>query len=115
MERVSPSETDSTEAVDGVHLARLAAGAEMSVQHFRIEPGAVVPEHAHPHEQTGYLTAGTLTFLVDGDEIVVSAGDSYVVPGDEPHAAENRGDVTVEGVDVFAPPRLDPDWTGDEG
>jgi quercetin dioxygenase-like cupin family protein len=113
MERVSGSKVDPTEAVDGVHLSQLAAGAEMSVQHFRIEPGAAVPEHAHPHEQTGYLTAGTLRFLVDGEELVVSAGDSYAIPGGESHGAENRGDAVAEGVDIFSPPRLDPDWLED--
>ncbi|WP_318568501.1 cupin domain-containing protein [Salinigranum marinum] len=113
MKHVSGSAVDPTEAVDGVHLAQHAAGSEMSVQRFRIEPGAVVPEHAHPHEQTGYVAAGTLTFIIDGEEIVVSAGDSYAIPGDEPHAVENRGERVVEGVDVFAPPRLNPDWAGD--
>ena len=113
MERVPLAAVDATEAVDGVHLAQLAAGEEMSVQHFRIEAGATVPEHSHPHDQTGYITAGTLTFLVDGEEIAVSPGDSYAIPGDESHAAENRGDTAVEGVDIFSPPRLDPDWGDD--
>jgi quercetin dioxygenase-like cupin family protein len=113
MERVSLADVDAAEAVDGVHLAQLAAGAEMSVQHFRIEPGAVVPEHSHPHEQTGYITAGTLTFLVDGEEVAVSPSESYAIPGDEPHGAENRGEVAVEGVDIFSPPRLNPDWGDD--
>jgi quercetin dioxygenase-like cupin family protein len=113
MERVPLAATDPTEAVDGVHLAQLAAGSAMSVQHFRIDPGAVVPEHSHPHEQTGYITAGELTFLVDGEELVVSPGDSYAIPADEPHGAENRGDTAVEGVDVFSPPRTNPDWGDD--
>ena len=113
MEHVPGDAVEPTEAIDGVHLSQLAAGTEMSVQHFRIDSGAVVPEHAHPHEQTGYLATGELTFLVDGEEIVVSAGDSYAIPGDEPHAVENRGDVPAEGVDIFSPPRLDPDWAGD--
>ncbi|AUV82951.1 cupin domain-containing protein [Salinigranum rubrum] len=112
MERVPLSGVEPAEAVDGVHLSQLAAGTEMSVQHFRIDPGARVPEHSHPHEQTGYVTAGELTFLVDGEEVTVSAGDSYAIPGDEPHGAENRGDEPVEGVDIFAPPRVNPDWDG---
>jgi quercetin dioxygenase-like cupin family protein len=87
----------------------------MSVMHYRIEPGAVVPEHSHPHEQTGYLMTGSLTFRVGGEEIVASAGDSYAVPGDEPHAVTNRGDEIAEGVDIFSPPRLTPSWgPGDE-
>ncbi|WP_338729718.1 cupin domain-containing protein [Haladaptatus sp. DJG-WS-42] len=113
MDAVSLSDSDVVEAIDGVHLAQLAAGEKMSVQHFHIEPGAKVPEHSHPHEQTGYVTKGTLIFLVDGEEISVSAGESYVVPGGEPHAAENRGDVPVDGLDIFSPPRLDVPWMED--
>ena len=110
MERVPTDAVDSTEAVEGVHLSILAGGEAMNVQHFVIEPGATVPEHSHHHEQAGYITQGTLTFLVDGEEIEVDADDSYSIPGDEPHAAENRGDVPVTGVDIFSPPRENPDW-----
>lgn len=101
---------DATEVADGVHLAQLSTGETMSVQGFRIEPGARVPEHSHRHEQSGTIHAGTLTFLVDGDRLAVRPGDSYVVPGGEPHGAVNEGDEVVEGIDVFSPPRPDPDW-----
>jgi len=111
MERVSLADRDPTEAVDGVDLAVLAGGDEMNVQHFEIEPGATVPAHSHPHEQTGFLVEGTLTFVLeDGEEVVVEPDDSYAIPGGETHAAENRGDETVRGVDVFSPPRENPDW-----
>lgn len=110
MEVVSDDAVESTEAVPGVHLTQGAAGDEASVQRFVIEAGAEVPEHDHPHEQVGAITAGTLTFLVDGEEVVVGAGDTYAIPGGEPHAAVNNGDNAVEGFDVFAPPRTDPDW-----
>jgi hypothetical protein len=33
-----------------------------------------------------------------------------VLAGEEVHGAENRGEETVLGVDVFSPPRTDPDW-----
>lgn len=110
MDRVPLSEHGSTEAVEKVHLTQLAVGEEMSIQHFRIEPGAVVPEHEHHHEQTGYIFAGELTFTVDGDEVTVGPDDSYVLLSDEAHGAENRGDETVLGIDVFSPPRANPDW-----
>ena len=107
-------ESDTVEAVPNAHLTQLAAGDRMSVQHFRIEPGAVVPSHSHHHEQAGYIAQGELTFLLgdeeDPDEVVVGPGDGYVLAGEEVHAAENRGDETVLGVDVFSPPRTDPDW-----
>ncbi len=108
MERVPLAET--TEAVEDVHLAQLAAGAEMSVQHFEFEPGATVPSHDHPHEQSGFVYEGELTFLLEDGEEVVGAGESYVLAGGEVHGAENRGEGIVRGVDVFSPPRPNPDW-----
>ena len=103
-------ETDATEAVDGVHLSLLAGEERMNVQGFAIEPDAVVPEHSHDNEQVGVIYEGELTFLVDGEELVVGPGDTYAIPGGEPHGAENRGETTVRGVDVFSPPRTNPSW-----
>jgi len=34
------------------------------------------------------ITEGTITFVVDGEDRVVEAGDTYVIPGSEPHAAQ---------------------------
>ncbi|SDM58113.1 Cupin domain protein [Halogranum gelatinilyticum] len=111
MERVTHDDVDTVAAIEGVHLTQMAAGEKMSVQEFVIDPGAAVEKHDHPHEQTGYIVEGTLTFVVDGEEeIVVGPGDSYVIPGEEPHAAENRGDETVVGVDIFSPPRTNAPW-----
>jgi quercetin dioxygenase-like cupin family protein len=110
METVDLTDTETVEAVAGVHLAQLAVGDDMSVQHFQIEPGAEVPEHEHHHEQAGYLYRGELTFLVEGEEHVVAAGESYTIPGGEAHAAVNEGEEPVAGVDIFSPPRANPDW-----
>lgn len=110
MDVVSDADVEAVEAVDGVFLTQGAAGEKTSIQRFVIDPGERVPEHDHPHEQIGVLTAGTVTFVVDGEDVVVEAGDTYVIPGDEPHAAENRGDEPVVGYDIFSPPRANPDW-----
>jgi quercetin dioxygenase-like cupin family protein len=110
MECVGLTDRERVEAVDRVHLTRLAVGDRTSIQGFEIEAGAMVPEHSHRHEQTGFVYEGELMFLVDGEAIPVSAGESFTIPGGEPHAAENRGEGPVRGVDVFAPPRPDPDW-----
>jgi len=110
MRTSTPAEGETVEAVEGVHLTQLVVGESMSGQHFHIEPGARVPEHSHEHEQVGVVTQGTMTVIVGEAEHVVGPGESYVVPGDEPHAAENRGDQPLRGIDVFSPPRADPDW-----
>jgi quercetin dioxygenase-like cupin family protein len=110
MEEVPQAANETVEVVDGVHLTQMAVGERMSVQHFHIEPGAVVPEHAHEHEQVGFVARGAFTFVVDDEEYVIGPGDSYVVASSESHSAENRTDEPVTGIDVFSPPRAAPDW-----
>ncbi|MDZ7731363.1 MAG: cupin domain-containing protein [Natrialbaceae archaeon] len=110
MERVSLADEPATEAAPGVDLALLAGTESMNVQHFSIEPGASVETHSHPHEQTGFVYEGELVFIADGREVICGPGDAYGIPGEEPHAAENRGSVTVCGVDIFSPPRPNPSW-----
>ena len=58
----------------------------------------------------GFVYEGTLTLVVDGEEYPCGPGDSFAIPGGEPHAARNDGDETARGIDVFAPPREEPDW-----
>ena len=110
MQTMAPAEGETVEVVEGVHLTQLLVGERLSVQHFHIEPGASIPEHSHEHEQAGYIARGTFRFKIDGEEHVISPGESYVVPGGTPHAAENAADVPVDGIDVFSPPRPNPDW-----
>jgi len=99
------------EVEPGVYLAQLAAGEEMSIQHLRLEPGARVPEHSHHHEQVGFVYRGEQTFVLDdGETVAVAAGGSYHLAGGEAHAAENRRDEELRAVDVFSPPRPNPNW-----
>lgn len=115
MEHVAISDRETVEVIEDGYLTQLAVGEETSAQAFEAEPGARIPEHSHPHEQIGIIFEGTLTFLVDGDEIDIGPQESFVIPGDEPHAMENRGDTRVFGLDVFSPPRPNPEWGSDQG
>lgn len=110
MDIITGDDVESVEAVEGVHLTQGAAGENASIQQFYFEPGAEVPEHDHPHEQIGTVTRGTLTLVSADEERTVQEGDTFVIPGGEPHAAINEGSVPAEGFDVFSPPRPNPDW-----
>lgn len=108
---VTDDSTEATEVEPGVYLSQLAVGEQMSIQGLRMEPGARVPEHSHHHEQVGFVYEGECTFvLADGETTTVGPGGSYWVEGGEVHAAENRGDEVLLAIDVFSPPRPEPNW-----
>ena len=108
------AERTTVEAEEGIRLAHLGQGSEMNLQYFEVRPGDRLPMHSHRHEQAGYVFNGTLTFvLADGEEVVVEAGDAYIIPADQAHATENRGEDPADGLDVFSPPRENLDWAED--
>lgn len=111
MDVTSTDQSRTVEVEEGVHLTQLAAGESMSIQHLLIEPGGRVPEHHHYHEQVGFVVRGEQTFVLeDGGAITVGPGESYWLRGNEIHAAENRGEDVLEAIDVFSPPRPNPNW-----
>jgi quercetin dioxygenase-like cupin family protein len=83
----------------------------MTVARILLERGAVVPEHAHVHEQVANVVTGRLRFVVGHEEAIVAGGETIVVPPGVPHAVEALEDSLV--LDVFAPVR--DDWVrGDD-
>ena len=82
----------------------------MTVARIHLGAGAVVPTHAHPHEQAATVLEGRLRFVVGGEEQVVVAGESMFVPGGVPHEVEALEDSLV--LDVFSPVR--DDWVRGE-
>ena len=83
----------------------------MTIARIHLRAGAVVPGHAHPHEQVATVLEGSLRFVVGDEEHVVSAGESMIVPGGVPHEVEALADSLV--LDVFSPVR--DDWVrGDD-
>jgi quercetin dioxygenase-like cupin family protein len=112
MRLVSLEEVARPTVDEGFRLAELAAGDRTSILHYTIEPGVEVPRHQHEHEQLGYVFTGELTFLLDdGSEVTAGADETYAIAANEGHAAENRGEETVHGIDIFSPPRTSDDWT----
>ncbi len=111
MDVVTDDALEEVEVEQGVYLAQLATGEEMSIQHLRLEPGARVPEHSHHHEQVGFVYEGEQTFILEsGESVTVGPGESYRLESNEVHAAENRAERQLRAIDVFSPPRLNPNW-----
>jgi quercetin dioxygenase-like cupin family protein len=70
-----------------------------------MQAGSHLPDHAHPHEQTGYLVSGRMRLTVEGQAFEAAPGDSWCVPGNARHQAEILEDVVV--IEVFSPVRED--------
>jgi quercetin dioxygenase-like cupin family protein len=96
---------DYRQLLDGVQLKTVVHGQRTLMGKFRLSQGAVIPEHAHPHEQTGMLVSGKLRFKMGDEVIEAQAGDCWCVPGDVRHSVEVLQDAVV--VEVFSPVRED--------
>jgi quercetin dioxygenase-like cupin family protein len=89
--------------VPGVTAATVA-GARLSAARYTLDPGAVVPPHAHASEEFGIVLRGTLELRhADGTD-VLRAGEAFLLPGGAEHGAR-AGDDGCELVECYAPPR----------
>ena len=71
------------------------AGNVLSSFIVTIPPGYVSETTSHEGEEIMYVLDGSLTVLVDGDDKILLAGDSFHLRGNNPHAWSNTGDKDV--------------------
>ncbi len=86
--------------------ARIVSGDRVMFSVVTLAPGAVVPEHSHPHEQMGMVLSGTMELSIAGETRTISGKEVYLVPGGIPHAAKGGPEGAV-ALDAFSPPRED--------
>lgn len=84
---------------------RFAHSATMSFVHWRIDAGAVLPEHSHPHEQVAHVIEGEFELTIDGETQVLKAGSVGVIPGGALHCGRALTDCFI--IDAFHPVRED--------
>lgn len=98
-------EANPVEMLPGLTRRVLASSDTLMLVEFTFETGVEVPEHAHPHDQVGYVVSGRLRMQM-GDQVAeCGPGDSYHAPPNVPHSAVALEPSIV--VDVFSPPRED--------
>jgi len=93
------------EVLPGIKMKTLAYGEKTLFAEFRMNAGAVLPKHAHVHEQTGYLMKGQIRLTIGEQVFDVEEGDCWCVPGNMQHSAEIQKDSVI--VEVFSPVRED--------
>ena len=100
-----PWHTVPLEDLNPLLQRQMVWGQQIMLARVLLKKGCIVPQHSHPNEQLTYLVEGALKFWIDGQEIIVRAGETLCIPSNMPHKAEAMED-TVD-LDVFTPPRAD--------
>jgi quercetin dioxygenase-like cupin family protein len=72
---------------------------------WEIAAGAVLPEHAHVHEQVVHLYEGEFEMTVDGITRRMSGGSVFAIPSNARHHGRAITDCRI--MDVFHPVRDD--------
>ena len=99
------SESGFCPMVEGIERKTLVHGDKTLMTKFLLRKGSIVPRHAHPHEQIGYLVKGCMHFLIGTEKLEAQAGDSWCIPGGVEHKVDIMEDSIV--VEVFSPVRED--------
>ncbi len=89
--------------VPGISAAA-TSGEQLSAALYTLDAGAVVPLHAHENEEFGLVLRGSLELLEAGGDVLLRAGDAFLLPGGVEHGAR-AGEDGCELIECYAPPR----------
>jgi quercetin dioxygenase-like cupin family protein len=93
------------EPFPGIRQKTLVFGERTLMTEFLLGRGCVLPKHARPYEQTGYLVKGHIILKIGESEHDTLTGDSWNIPMNVTHGAEILEDSVA--IEVFSPVRED--------
>ena len=99
------NENDYKDVLEKIQKKTLVYGDRTLMAEFRLEHGAELPRHSHPHEQTGYLVSGEIELSIGDETHQVKPGDSWCIAGGVEHKATVLEDSVA--IEVFSPVRED--------
>ena len=99
------NENDYKDVLEKIQQKTLVYGDRTLMAEFRLEQGADLPRHSHPHEQTGYLVSGKIELSIGDETHQVKPGDSWCIAGGVEHKATVLEDSVA--IEVFSPVRED--------
>ncbi len=88
----------------GFH-ARLIHTETMTLGYVEVDEGAILPEHAHFHEQVLNMLEGNFELVLGSETLLLSAGQVVQIPSNVPHSG--RALTRCRILDVFHPVRED--------
>lgn len=84
---------------------RFVHANSFTIAFWEIEEGAILPEHAHIHEQSTQVIEGKLALVVDGVSTILEPGMIASIPSNVIHSGKALTNCKV--TDVFSPTRED--------
>jgi len=98
------NDLEEKEVVPGIR-GKFVHSDNMTVVYWSIDAGAVMPDHAHQHEQIVNVLEGEFDLIVEGIVHEAKPGFIAVVPSNVKHGGKAKTDVRI--LDVFYPVRED--------
>jgi quercetin dioxygenase-like cupin family protein len=93
------------EQMNQLTTRQFVTGTNTMLARLVLKKGAHVPLHQHMNEQISQVVAGALSFLLEGKNITVKAGEILCIPPHVPHEVIALEDSVA--LDIFNPPRQD--------
>ena len=84
---------------------RFATGRTMTSVTWTVTAGAILPEHAHPHEQVAHVLEGEFELTIGNETERLGPGTVAFIPSDVPHSGRALTECRI--IDVFHPVRDD--------
>jgi len=94
-----------SEQLNPATARRYLTANRVTVARFELKRGGVVARHSHENEQVSCVLSGLLKFKLNGQEVLVGAGEVLQIPSSLEHEVEVIEDTVV--IDVFSPVRQD--------
>jgi len=77
----------------------------ITIAHWSIDSGSLLPLHKHIHEQVVNLIKGKLEFTMNGETKIIEPGTNVIIPSNIEHSGKALTDCYI--IDVFYPVRED--------
>ena len=104
MESVNWNDIPEDRLIGGIRR-RIVTGEKVMLGKMYYPKGSKVPSHVHESEQVTNVLEGKLLFVINGQQITVSSGETLVIPSKVEHSAEALEETSE--IDTFSPIRTD--------